>query len=599
MGARFQALNNLHNSYELKGRRIMRDLRHSKVRTILVLALVGSGGFLFGTRAVPAQIPEGMEIQTRGPVHEAFAELIVTDAGQGMMAPAAPPMAIEEIPPEERPEGEDVAWIPGYWGWDEQRNDFLWISGVWRIPPPDCSWTPGYWVQAQGGAQWVAGYWLADEVQEVVYLPAPPESLEEGPQTDPPSPDHIWIPGSWVWPTDHYVWQPGYWMEASPDWVYTPTHYNWTPRGYVCVNGYWDYPIVNRGVLFAPVYFSQPVYSQPAFQYSPRVLIDVGGLTNNLFRHPRYNHYVFGDYYGDDSSRYGIVPWFEENDRYRTRDPIYAHQRWEHGRKNEKWSDELKAEYRDRHDRADARPPQVYLDSHTSPPSHPDGERRNQVRARTLEQQVQDKESSLRLIKIDQNERDTQRNRGRDLRKFADERVQRETHHEAPPAVVPAPDQPVKIERLPAPKSPIQAVRKPNRDKSRTPPTLPQIPKLEPERQAPNRQAQPAEQKQPPARVEKERPNNKQDRPQGNKGQGNPNSAPNVNPEQQHKQAPDKRPNQNQGASTPNSKENRRTQIAPPPVPLPVTAPPPEQVQEQQRKEGGNGKGQGKDKGKN
>src|SRR3990172_5663797 len=113
----------------------MRDLRHSKVKTILLLALIGSGGFLFGTRGAQAQNVEGMEALTRRPVHEAFIELTGSGAETGLVIQKAPPAAIEEIPPEERPEGDEFVWIPGYWGWDEERNDFLWISGIWRVPP--------------------------------------------------------------------------------------------------------------------------------------------------------------------------------------------------------------------------------------------------------------------------------------------------------------------------------------------------------------------------------------------------------------------------------------------------------------------------------
>jgi len=459
----------------------MRDLRHSRVKTVLLLALVGSGGFLFGTRDIRAQGPEGMEVQTRGPVHEAFAEPIASDAETGMVVPKAPPAAIEEIPPEEKPEGDDFAWIPGYWGWDEQRNDFLWISGIWRVPPPNCNWIPGYWTQVDGGFQWVAGFWLPNEVEEVFYLPAPPASLEAGPQSDPPSQDQIWVPGSWVWPVDHYVWQPGYWVEARPDWVYTPTHYNWTPRGYVYVEGYWDYPIANRGVLFAPVYFTQPVYTQPAFRYSPSVLIDVGGLTNNLFRYPRYNHYVFGDYYGNESAQLGIVPWFQVNVGHTGYDPIFTHQRWEHGRHDSKWSDQMQADYQLRRESVDARPPRVFADPKASAVSHPDGKANNFVHAETLQEAASAKNSPLKLIKIEQGERDNHVNTRRDLQRFTEERVQRETVQPQRTGVAPPQGQAVKVEKLAIPKSPIKSVLRSVRNDSKAPPALPRMPKPDPD----------------------------------------------------------------------------------------------------------------------
>ena len=40
------------------------------------------------------------------------------------------------------------------------RNDFVWVSGVWREPPPGRQWVPGYWNQVEGGFQWVPGDWV-------------------------------------------------------------------------------------------------------------------------------------------------------------------------------------------------------------------------------------------------------------------------------------------------------------------------------------------------------------------------------------------------------------------------------------------------------
>src|SRR6476660_1603298 len=96
----------------------------------------------------------GVEVLTRGPVHEAFAETITFNPQPGMEAPKTPPAAIEEVPPQQRPEGRNVSWIPGYWGWDDERNDFLWISGIYRNAPPKQTWVSGYWSQVAGGYQW-------------------------------------------------------------------------------------------------------------------------------------------------------------------------------------------------------------------------------------------------------------------------------------------------------------------------------------------------------------------------------------------------------------------------------------------------------------
>ena len=89
--------------------------------------------------ASAAQTPDaqaGYEVLTRGPVHEAFAEVAAASPEPGVVIPRQPPQPIEEQPPETRPEGENVVWLPGYWHWDDDRQDFLWVSGVWRAVPP-------------------------------------------------------------------------------------------------------------------------------------------------------------------------------------------------------------------------------------------------------------------------------------------------------------------------------------------------------------------------------------------------------------------------------------------------------------------------------
>ena len=52
---------------------------------------------------------DGAEVLTRGPVHEAFAAVASYNPAPGMVVKTPPPALIDELPPEERPEGDDVA----------------------------------------------------------------------------------------------------------------------------------------------------------------------------------------------------------------------------------------------------------------------------------------------------------------------------------------------------------------------------------------------------------------------------------------------------------------------------------------------------------
>ncbi len=68
-------------------------------------------------------------VLARGPVHEAYAATAEFPVA-GPVVDHRHPGPIEELPPDQRPAGENVQWIPGYWGWDEERTDFIWVSGL-------------------------------------------------------------------------------------------------------------------------------------------------------------------------------------------------------------------------------------------------------------------------------------------------------------------------------------------------------------------------------------------------------------------------------------------------------------------------------------
>ena len=142
------------------------------------------------------------------------------------------------------------------------------------------------------------------------------------------------MPSCQYWYQGHYVQRPGYWLAAQPDWVWVPSHYVWTPRGYIFSDGHWDYPLEDRGVLFAPVYFPPSVYGRSGYSYSPSIVVDLGVLMVNLFTYPRYSHYYFGDYYDDSYLSIGIYPRYEVEQTHTWYDPIYVYDRWHHRRTN-------------------------------------------------------------------------------------------------------------------------------------------------------------------------------------------------------------------------------------------------------------------------
>ena len=252
-----------------------------------------------------------VEVLARGPVHEGYAEPSEREPAPSPLIPKDPPKAIEELPPDQKPEGDNIQWIPGYWAWDDDKKDFLWVSGFWRNAPPGRSWVPGSWRKSGEGWQWSGGFWAGakDEKAEVEYLPKPPAPLDnEGATTPAPSEKHVYVPGSWVY-RDRYVWRPGFWSEHRANWVWSSAHYRWTPAGYVFIDGYWDYPLADRGILFAPAYIPPVVYSAPGYIYTPTVVVREECLYGAFFARRGFGSYYFGDYFAPSYASIGFVAW--------------------------------------------------------------------------------------------------------------------------------------------------------------------------------------------------------------------------------------------------------------------------------------------------
>ena len=355
----------------------------------------------------PTNASEDVEVLARGPIHEAFAEQYNPNPAPGLIVPKRAPEPIEEIPPENAPEGEDVQWIPGYWAWDDERKDFNWISGVWRIIPPGKRWVPGYWAQAQGGHQWISGFWTRQAAEELDYLPTPPESLETGPNSEPPSEDHFWLPGCWVFDAGRYRWRPGYWGPTHEDWVWIPSRYVWTPTGCLYVDGYWDYRIPRRGLLFAPIHFHHQVYRNPGYYYSPHVVIDTTPLLIHLFVRPSYHHYYFGDYYGDPYLGFGIYPWYSYHRRHHHYyDPLWTYYNWHFRRHGHDIGHRIGNWHHYLREHRDLRPPRTILAQRDFVNRHRDNRNLNQfVLSRPLRDVVSKADSPRRFRQLNNDQR--------------------------------------------------------------------------------------------------------------------------------------------------------------------------------------------------
>ncbi len=383
----------------------------------------------------PADVDESEELEylARGPVHEAFAEQYNVNPGPGLIVNREPPPPVDEVPPEVRPEGENVIWIPGYWAWDDDREDFIWISGLWRVSPPASRWVPGYWSPAQTadgpGWQWVSGFWVPIETDELEYHPPPPESLDYGPVGEAPSPTHFWRPGYWVYEGD-YRWTPGYWAQGYDDWVWIPDRYVWTPHGCVFVPGHYDYLLTQRGFLFTPVVIPpRLVYGPAPYVYRPRYCFNSTYLGVHLFVRPRYGHYYFGDYYADHyHSRWGMVAWSNCYGGRFGYDPLLTfyvgYHRRHHGID---YCGRLNAWHAHYRNRVDARPPRTVNRRELHRHNHRDHDHaRPFVVARSLDEEVRARPTQ-RVARVSEREIAQRRDAAAEFRKVQSLRLSTES----------------------------------------------------------------------------------------------------------------------------------------------------------------------------
>jgi hypothetical protein len=289
-----------------------------------------------GAAAADPPPPKGVEVQTRGPVHEAFATPTEEPQPTNQVA-KAPPKAIEEMPPEEKPEGNSI-WIGGYWAWDDERSNYLWVSGVWRTPPPNKHWVAGYWREESAKWQWVPGYWAETpqaeaETHQVTYLPKPPDPPAVAAPGAAPNTDSFYVPGQYVWRGDDYAWRAGYWARVQPGYVWVPAHLRWTPYGYIYINGYWDLAVADRGIIYAPVVIDPDVVTV-GFVYTPCYVVHHEIVLDAFFVRPCYCHYYFGDYYGPAYSDCGYVSVVVYGRSHY--DSVIVYERWGH-RDDPRW----------------------------------------------------------------------------------------------------------------------------------------------------------------------------------------------------------------------------------------------------------------------
>src|SRR3954447_19478094 len=149
----------------------------------------------------------------------------------------APPTTIADRPGIDAPET-GAQWVDGYWDWDEEQKDFVWVTGTWRVSPPGRFWVNGSWKRDEQGWYRVPGFW--SERKTDVRRDGPPSVGREDRTGPAPSPDSFLIPGQYVPAGDGVVWRPGFWARSQPGWEWVPARWVRLSEGWTYREGHWE-----------------------------------------------------------------------------------------------------------------------------------------------------------------------------------------------------------------------------------------------------------------------------------------------------------------------------------------------------------------------
>ena len=259
----------------------------------------------FGSNTSADESAQPVKVLSEGPLHEAF--LSPSKAFDAERIAKQPPTAIVERPGIDPPDPR-AQWIDGYWDWDASKNDFVWVTGTWRVAPPGRFWVNGYWKRDDKGWYRVDGFWSDRKTDRLDYRKDGPPA--EHPADDPgPSPDddHFYVPGQYFPDGNGVIWKPGYWAKTQPGWSWVPAQWVKQPEGWTFQDGFWDRILEDRGTLFAPAEVAPDARNgntvfQPYTQVSPQsygTLYGAFGRPNsNYDGYPGCAYDANGRYYG-------------------------------------------------------------------------------------------------------------------------------------------------------------------------------------------------------------------------------------------------------------------------------------------------------------
>ncbi len=187
--------------------------------------------------------------------HEALTDTLGNIVDSIIVKSAPPEPRAEVMRIETRP-AENAVWIPGYWQWDTDANNYEWVPGTWRRAIPGMAWSPGRWNEVANGYEWSPGYWndespasapVAVPTTRTVLVQEAPPALREEIRPVSPGDGMVWIAGNWSHDKGEYEWTSGRWERPAVEHMtWSPARWHHSSAGFGFTRGHWDYPVESR-----------------------------------------------------------------------------------------------------------------------------------------------------------------------------------------------------------------------------------------------------------------------------------------------------------------------------------------------------------------
>ncbi len=235
----------------LRRTRKMNQENNLPARLILIIATILLPSKLFGQQqdAVPSESAAARHL-AQGTVHEALISASGIPSQTKIVLQPLP----DDVPVIERPaqRGSDSVWVEGYWNWISDSRQFAWIPGFWRRAPENLRWQAGSWIPAPDGVVRHPGYWYDANRPPQRMHRAPPDDQGREATKGMVGDGNVWIRGSWIVNNERkYEWEPGYVARQETGYQWQPSTVLPAADGFAVVEGYWDFPLSERGTVFA------------------------------------------------------------------------------------------------------------------------------------------------------------------------------------------------------------------------------------------------------------------------------------------------------------------------------------------------------------